>query len=211
LAAVQSLQAPASSSSGELVSHVSPSRGLRYGVAVVLFTVVFAVWFHAVVVHPASRVPCCAGDGTVALREMWVERAQHDNPLTFTRDPFNGAPEGLSRSPATTIAASALQTAFVWGLKGVVGDVGAWNLFLALGLVGSALAMFVLLQRLGCTVVASLFGGFVFGFGPYALERAYAGHRARRPGSDPRRAASQPRKRGRRGSGARVGVLDERL
>ena len=115
-------------------------------------------------------------DGTGSLRDLWVQETQHDNPLTFKLDLFNGAPEGTPRSTATVFANAGLQTGFVWGLRNALGDVGAWNLFLAIGLIGSATAMFVLLRMLGCSTGASFFGGFVFGFGPYPLERAYAGH-----------------------------------
>ena len=38
------------------------------------------------------------------------------------------------------------------------------------------MATFALLDRLGCTFVASLFGGYVFGFSPYAFAHAYIGH-----------------------------------
>jgi hypothetical protein len=144
--------------------------------ATAIFTLVFAVWFHAVVVHPGSRLPCCVSDGTGAMRDLWVEETQHDNPFTFTVDRFNGAPEGTPRSTATVFANSGMQTAFVWGLRNVLGGIVTWNLCLALGLIGSATAMFALLQKLGCTTAACAFGGFVFGFGPYSLERAYAGH-----------------------------------
>ncbi len=161
---MRSAPAPALSSSG------------RTAVAAALFAVVFALSFHAVVIHPGSRLPCCVSDGTGSLRDLWVQETEHENPLTFTHDLFAGAPEGAQRSPATVFANAGLQTGFLWGLKGVLGDVGAWNLFLALGLIGSATAMFVLLQKLGCSTLASYFGAFVFGFGPYPLERAYAGH-----------------------------------
>ncbi len=142
----------------------------------VLFTLVFAIFFHSVVLHPGERLPCCVSDGSSTIRDLWVERAQHDNPLSFTIDRFDGAPEGRPRSTATVFANSGLQTGFVWELGGALGDVGAFNLFLALGLIGSAIAMFALLRALGCTIVASIFGGYVLGFSPYALERAYAGH-----------------------------------
>jgi hypothetical protein len=148
----------------------------RAGAAAALFAVVFIVCFPGVVLHPDSRVPCCVSDETAALRDVWVQRTQHDNPFTFSHDSYNGAPEGSSRSRATVFANSGLQTAFVWGLRPVLGDIGVWNVFLALGLIGSATAMFALLGKLGCSTVASIFGGYVFGFGPYPLERAYAGH-----------------------------------
>jgi hypothetical protein len=156
-----------------LAPALSPSG--RTAVAAAIFALVFVGWFHDVVLHPNSRVPCCVADGTATLRDYWVAHVQHDTPFTFTHDAYNGAPEGSPRSTATVFANGGVQTGFVWGLRRVLGDVAAFNLFLALGLIGSATAMFVLLQRLGCSIVASGLGGYVFGFGPYALERAYAG------------------------------------
>ncbi len=144
--------------------------------ALLLYSLAFAVWFHPVVAHPGSRVACCVSDGTSTLRDLWVAGQQHDNPFTFTHDAYNGAPEGTPRATATVFANSGLQTGFVWLLRNVLGEVGAWNLFLALGIIGTAFATFALLRHLGCSAVASLFGGYVFGFAPYALERAYAGH-----------------------------------
>jgi hypothetical protein len=145
-------------------------------VAAAGFALVFAVWFHGVVVHPNSRVPCCVNDETAAIRTLWVEEAQHDNPFTFTHDRYNAAPEGATISRATGFANGGIQTGFVSGLRHVLGDVAVYNVYLALGLIGSATAMFALLLRLGCTPLPSFFGGYLFGFGPYALERAYAGH-----------------------------------
>ncbi len=103
---------------------------------------------------------------------------QHRNPFDWTHDALNGAPQGVPRVPATLLASGALQTAFVWGLGGLIGLVGAWNAFMVLGLVGTSMAMFALLDWLGCTFAACLLGGFVFGFSPYALERAYSGQLA---------------------------------
>ena len=108
------------------------------------------VWFHPVVAHPGSRLACCVSDGTSTLRDLWVAGEQHDNPLTFTHDAYNGAPEGTPRATATVFANVGLQTGFVWLPRNVLGEVGAWNLFLALGIIGTAFAMFALLRHLGC-------------------------------------------------------------
>jgi hypothetical protein len=160
-------------------SFVSRHRLLvRYAAAVVLFCVGFAVWFHGVALHPGSRVPCCLGDGTSSIRDFWVMSHLHKTPWTFTLDTMNGAPQGKPRAPATLVANSGLQTTFVWYLRGVIGVVGAWNLYLFLGLIGTSVATFALLDWLGCAFAASLFAGYAFGFSPYAFEHAYIGHLA---------------------------------
>ena len=126
--------------------------------------------------HPGSRIACCTADGTSTLRDYWAASVQHRNPFSFSFDALDGAPQGLVRTPATVLANGGLQTAFVWWLRGPLGAVAAWNLFLFLGVVATAIATFVLLERLGCSFTASLFGAYVFAFSPYAFERAYAGH-----------------------------------
>ncbi len=148
----------------------------RYAAALLIFALALGLSFHTVVLHPGSRVACCFGDGTSSLRDFWAASVQHRNPFTFTHDALNGAPGGVPRTPATLLANGGLQSAFVWGLRDVLGLVGAWNAFFFLGMLGTSMAMFALLARLGCTFTASLFGGYVFGFSTYTLERAYAGH-----------------------------------
>jgi hypothetical protein len=155
-----------------------PTRNtaLRYAAVVLLFSLAFAAIFPEITLHPGSRLAGSFADGSGSIRDYALESVQHRTPFTITHDGFNGAPEGTLRTPATTLAAAGLQTAFVWELRGVFGLVGAWNLFMFIGLVGTALAMFILLESLGCSFVPALFGSFVFGFGPYTLEHAYAGH-----------------------------------
>jgi hypothetical protein len=149
---------------------------IRYLAALVLFCAAAVAVFPGIAFHPDSRVSCCIGDGTGTIRDYWVTSLEHKNPLTFTHDAWNGAPEGLTTTPATLLANGGVQTGFVWTLRHPLGLVASWNAFMAVGLIGTSLAMFALLQWLGCTFVASLFGGYVFGFSPYALERVYAGH-----------------------------------
>ena len=173
---MQPAQVQASTPPGRTAAVSRRSELAVYAGGVALFTFVFVLAFHSVVAHPGERLPCCVSDGTASIRDYWVARQQGDNPFTFSHDTFNGAPEGWPRSTATVFANAGLQTGFLWGLSPVLGDIGTWNLLVALGLIGSSTAMFALLRRLGCTFVASVFGGYVFGFAPYALERAYAGH-----------------------------------
>lgn len=149
---------------------------LHYAAALLFFLIATAVWFHGVVLHPQTRIACCIGDGTSFLRDYVTASAQHQNMLTFSHDAANGAPEGTVRAPASLLANAGLQTLVVSALRGPIGLVTAWNVFALLGLVGTAMAVFWLLRRLGCSMVPSLFGGYVIAFSPYALERLYAGH-----------------------------------
>ncbi len=149
---------------------------LKYGAVVLLFAVVAGVFFHAVARHPESRMPCCLGDGTSTIREFWLDSHQHSSPFTLTHDPFNGAPEGTDVAAATFVSNAGIQTVLVWSLRDITGTVLAWNLYLLIGLVGSGVAMFALLDFLGCTFLASLFGGYILAFSPYAIAHANAGH-----------------------------------
>jgi hypothetical protein len=151
-------------------------RLLRSLLALAVFCLASVTWFHDVAAHPGSRVACCAADGTSTIRDFWLDGYLHKTPLTLTHDPFNGAPEGSPRVPTTILGAAAVQTGFIWWLRGAIGVVGAWNLFAFIGLVGTSMATFLLLDWLGCAFVPALFGAYVFGFSPYALDRVYVGH-----------------------------------
>jgi len=149
---------------------------LRYAAAALIFVLATGVWLHGVVVHPGSRIPSGYSDATATLHDYWAASAQHRNPFDFKHDALNGAPQGFQRTPAALAANAALQTAFVWSLRGPLGLVGAWNTFIFIGLFGTGMAMFALLDRLRCTFVAAIFAGLVFAFGPYSVERVEAGH-----------------------------------
>jgi hypothetical protein len=151
---------------------------LRYAAATALFLAAFVAAFHSIVLHPGSRILNGSGfsDAAPGLRQYWAMSVQHKNPLDFKRDALSAAPQGTEASTAVGLASGALQTAFVWVSRHAFGFVGAWNLFFVLSMLATSVAMFALLDWLGCTFVAALFGGYVFGFNTYALERAYAGH-----------------------------------
>lgn len=146
-------------------------RGLA---AAALFILAACFWFHGIAAHPDTRLLRGFGDGTSQLRDYWAARHLGATPFTFARDSLTGAPEGRPLSTAIQIA-QAFQPGFVWALRPVLGLVGAWNLLILAGFAGTALSAFLLLDRLGCTFAASLFGGYVFGFNPWAFERASAG------------------------------------
>jgi hypothetical protein len=151
-------------------------RLVRFAAALLLYSGAVVVWFHAIVAHPESRMACCGPDGTGSIRDLWLASHLHESPWTLAFDPLNGVPGGTARAPATTIANGGLQTLVVWSSRHAIGLVGGWNLFALIGLLGTAMATFALLEWLGCAFVASLFGGYVFGFSPYAIERIHAGH-----------------------------------
>ena len=154
-----------------------PKLGRRaWAAALVVFVLAFALWFRPLVLHPGSRVTFGFGDATGTLRDDWSATTQHRNPLTFRLDRLEGAPEGQVLAPAADIWGAGIQSGFVWGLGQVLGFIGAWNLFMFLGFVGSGIAMFALLVRLGCRAGAALFGAYVFSFNPFTFEQAYAGH-----------------------------------
>jgi hypothetical protein len=147
---------------------------VRYGAATVVYALALVVPFHAVIAHPGSRL-VGLGDGTGTLRNYWAASLQHRSPFDLHHDTTLGAPEGTAMVPADVLSNGGLETAFVWEAKGALGLVGAYNAFLLLGFFATGIAMFAFLSRLGCTFGASLLGGYVFGFCPYALEHVYAG------------------------------------
>lgn len=150
----------------------------RAAAASFVYALALVLCFHAVLLHPGSRIIGGFSDGTSQLRDYWAASVQHRTPFTFTHDALLEAPQGTAMTPATVVANGGIQAAFMWALHRPLGLIGAWNAFMLLGFFATALAMFVFLGWLGCSVGASLLGGYVFAFCPYALERAYAGHLA---------------------------------
>jgi hypothetical protein len=156
----------------------------RYAFAAIFFTLATLAFFHAIVLHPGSRLAVDPGavsrvgfgDGASALRNYWATFAAHKNPFDFTYDRLNGAPQGLVQTPATNLASGGIQSLWMWALHGPLGLIGAWTAFLVFGVLATSLSMFALLDWLGCSLTASIFGGYVFGFNPYIVERVYAGH-----------------------------------
>lgn len=143
--------------------------------AFVAYAVVAVVELWPLIHHFGSSVLYGATDSTGTLRDYWAAQHQGANPFTFRHDALDGAPEGYPRSPALSVA-NAAQPAFIWLTKGALGLVGSWNVVTIAGFVGSALGAFVLLRWLGASSVAAFVGGYVFGFGPWMFDRAYAGH-----------------------------------
>ena len=132
------------------------------------------VWLAPLVAHLSSAVLSGPSDITSTIRQFASGERLGHSPFTFSHDPLLGAPEGTTFSRAVQVA-NAIQPAFVWTLKQAIGWMAAFNLFLLLGFVLTALATFVLLHRLDLHPVAAAFGAYVFAFNPYAFEKAGLG------------------------------------
>ena len=152
----------------------STFRG-RVAAAAAIYAVLTIGWMFPIVVHPESRILYGVSDSTSQLRDYWAAEVQHQNPFTFRHDALTGAPQGRTLAPAISYA-NAAQPAFVWTLKGALGLVGSWNVFILLGFLLTGVCSFALLDSLGATFGASLFGSYVMTFNPWNFERAFSGH-----------------------------------
>ena len=157
-----------------LVESVKRSPLSPYAAAIVFFTTAAVFWFHGIVFHPQHELLRGIADGTSQLRDYWAANHVHRTPFTFARDPLNGAPEGRPLTTAIQVG-QAYQPGFVTVGGSVIGLIAAWNLLIVVGFVATSSATFALLRSIGCTFTASLFGGYAFGFSPWAFERASAG------------------------------------
>ena len=161
-------------SSRQAEAHPVPRRARRS------ISLAAGTWYHAILIHPNSRLPCCVGDGTSTVRDYMIAAQEHKNILTFTHDPFNGAPEGIPRAPWRSWRTPASRPRFMLLFNGLLGLVVAFNLFSLVGLIGTAIAVFWPLRSLGGTTIASLFGGHVVGFRPDAIARSQSAIRVHR-------------------------------
>ena len=146
-------------------------------VALVLLTssIVTLLWLFPLVHHMGSSVLSQPNDATTSLRGYWLAAHEHKSPFTLRWDNYLDAPEGVSAQRGVA-AANAVQPAFVWSLRHLLGLVAAWNLFVIAGFVLSATSTYLLLRRLGEGRLAATFGAYVFAFNTYMFEKATAGH-----------------------------------
>jgi hypothetical protein len=147
----------------------------RYSIVLGGFLVVTVLWTTPLVAHLGSSVFVEPSDGTSTMRDYWAMERQGASPFTFEHDRLMNAPEGTERSAAIQIA-NAVQPAFVWTTKGIVGIVAALNIFMLAGFALAGLCMFALLDRLRLHPAASLFGAYVYAFNPYMFSKLEAGH-----------------------------------
>lgn len=143
--------------------------------ATAIVAVVGAIVFGSVVTNPTSHVLSGFTDAAMTMRAYDIIDQAGSTPFTFSRDPFNGAPEGYPMLPSAQIAAP-IQPAFVWLSKDALGIVGAVNTFLLIGLLLTGVAMFALLDRCGVGFLPGVFAALLVTFNPWMVERAASGH-----------------------------------
>nr|MBA3332089.1 hypothetical protein [Actinomycetota bacterium] len=147
----------------------------RLALAAGLYAAATAVWLFPTVSHLTTSVPGTASTSIVTVRELWANEQEDSWPWNREeRTSLIGAPEGiespsrqLSLSPFTVLPQIALKT-----FGQLFGWFAALNLYIVLGFVAAAAAMFLLLDRLGVGFGAALFGGYVWGFSPQGFEHA---------------------------------------
>lgn len=142
--------------------------------AVIYVAVAVAVFAPLVGAFRTGFLTAEATDARNAARWLWAIAHLHSTPFTLDHDPFNGAPEGTPLVPAVYFA-SPFQPLLLWLGAAVGGPILAINGFLLLGVVATAIATFVFLDRLGFEFTASLVGGYVVSMNPWEIERAVAG------------------------------------
>ena len=157
-------------------SHLAPRGGYsRYLIAFVAYLLVTLVTFFPLIRHLDSAVLFEPGDLSSTARDYWAADRQGKTPFTFTHDRLIYSPEGRGVAPALQIA-NFVQPTFVRVLDGVVGRLGALNLYMLLGFLMSGFVTFALLDRLRFRPLASFFGGYIFAFSWWQLEQAFFGH-----------------------------------
>lgn len=137
---------------------------------------VTVVWFAPLIGSFGSKLLDQPGRGDAAnyVRNAWAIQHSGSTPFTFSRDKWNGAPEGIPQTRAIAFLSPA-QPLFTWVLTPALGLVGALNLFLLLGFIGTAFAAFLFLDWLGFGFLPSFFGAYVIAFNPWTLNQALAG------------------------------------
>ncbi|MBN1400128.1 MAG: hypothetical protein JXA74_04780 [Anaerolineae bacterium] len=154
-----------------------PAGGLRWRwhlAVLALFALLTAIMTWPLVVHFGSAVLGPPGDNLEYVWKMWwfkhalldLKVSPFFNPDVFY--PF-GYPLALSE---TTMANTVL-----WlPITALFGETVAYNAAMYLSFVLSGYGLFLLLQDLECSALASVFGGAVFAFCPYRMSHLGAGH-----------------------------------
>ena len=148
----------------------------RLGLAFVVYGVAVLLWFGPLIGSLNSSLLEQPGQGDAAnyVRNAWAIDRSGSTPFTFTRDLWNGAPEGLPQTAALAVL-QPIQPLFTWVLAPALGLIGSLNIFLLIGFPATALAAFAFLDWLGLGVLPSLFGGYVIAFNPWTFNQAVAG------------------------------------
>lgn len=163
------------SSVGDRLTVAFADARVRNGVALLGYLGLTLLWFHRLVFNFNDSVLYGPNDASYGIRQYWGSEYFHSTPFTQTRDPLNGAPEGLPMAPAVQTANAIIPTA-IWLLHYPFGFTGASNIFLLGGLVLTGWSFYLLLDRLGLHPFAAFYAGYALSFNPWMLERAGAGH-----------------------------------
>ena len=150
-------------------------RALRLGSIAGVAVLLTVAAYYPVVAHPNSTVLLAPGDISSSARDYWAASAQHRTPFTLVRDRLFDAPQGRLVAPAVQIA-NALQPLFVMAVHGVAGYLGAFNLFMLVGVAASLAAMFVLLEAIGMHPLAAAGGAIAFASCQWSVEQLMYGH-----------------------------------
>jgi hypothetical protein len=148
----------------------------RLGLALIVFVAATVFWFAPLIGSLGSKLLDQPGSGDAAnyVRNAWAIQQSGSTPFTFSRDKWNGAPEGIPQTTAIPVL-SPVQPLFTWVLTPALGLVGSLNLFLLLGFPATAFAAFLFLDWLGFGFLPSLFGAYVIAFNPWTFNQALAG------------------------------------
>ena len=142
-----------------------PSRWVVLAAVVYLGSALYLTW--PMPIHIRSQLYGQGGDafGTIGLQQL----ADHAGLVPFLPGtiPSIGAPEGRLWDYPLSIA-TLVVTAPRWILSLTFGVVVAWNLWVLVGYLLSALSIFLLVRRLTRSPPAALIAGWAFAFFPFA-------------------------------------------
>lgn len=112
------------------------------------------------------------GDGWALIWQTW-ERAR-SGPAYFRVDRYEdlAAPFGTDTSTAAFLSNALVELPHIALLKLGVGDIAAYNLLTLAALVGSSLAMYLLVRRLGTSAAVAGWAGLAYMWVPWHLEKA---------------------------------------
>ncbi len=142
---------------------------------VAFFVVVTCIWFAPLIAHLGTHVLVGPSDATNGLRGYWAMREAGEIPWTFRHDTLNGAPEGYPQQAAVEFV-QPVQSTFIVLVSQLVGLTAALNLFILLGILGTAVAGYALGRWLRFGMIPSLLLGYIVAFNPWMFRRAFDGH-----------------------------------
>ncbi len=134
--------------------------------------------YAPVVVHLRSAVfGLHVNDAVTTARQYWATYEQGKTPFTLVHDDYVAAPFGQAVSPAVSIA-NGFQPLFDLATRGVLGDLGALNAYMLLGIAASLASMFWLLRGFALHPVAAAAGAVGFASSQWSIEQLSYGHPA---------------------------------